>query len=166
MRKTALILCLIIAALSPAAGFALAGIYTGVVPSLLAGLLWLPARKYPHSWMPSISLTVSTALAAAGVLNGLSFILMIIGAGAALAGWDLLLLNAELENTQPGEKTRQYESRHMQTLALAVIFGILAALPRYAGNLQIPFFVMIILIAIMLFALDRIWGFLNKGGKL
>jgi hypothetical protein len=166
MRKTALIICLIFAALCPAAGYALTGKYPGVVASLLAGLLWLPARKNPHSWMPSILLIVSVTLSAAGLLIGLPFFLIVIGSVAALAGWDLLILNAELENSQSGEKTRQYESRHLQTLVLAVGFGIIATLLRYTANLRIPFFVMILLVAIMLFALDRIWGFLKKGGKL
>jgi hypothetical protein len=90
---------------------------------------------------------------------------LLFGSALALVVWDLLLLDAALGNTSPIEQTRQYESQHLQSLMLALGFGLSTALLGRLLNIQIPFIVLVLCILFILIALDRVWGYLKKTGK-
>jgi hypothetical protein len=140
------------------AGYTLTGQWIGAVIAIISGLAWLPARKYPASWLPQICLFASVCLAVAGQLTRTPPFLMICGSGFALATWDLVLLDDGLGTNSSGEQTRRYENKHLQSLALALGCGLLVALIGGALNLQIPFIVMMLFVALVLFGFERIWG--------
>ncbi|HET9912685.1 MAG TPA: hypothetical protein VFQ13_12390 [Anaerolineales bacterium] len=165
LRKTFFFICLIASVLCTAAGYAIAGNWIGVILAILMGPIWLFTRKYPDSWLLLTCLLMSVGLAVAGRLIGASPLLMILGSGLALAVWDLLFLDTSLRRNSSGEQTRQYEYRHLQSLALALGSGLLITLLGRLLNLQIPFIILMLLIAFTLFALDRVWGYLRKTGK-
>lgn len=151
----ALVLCLI-------AGYGIAGQWIGVVITIITGLGWLLGLKYPLFWLPHICLTVSVCLAVAGCLAGYSPLLMIFGSGAALAVWDVLLLDASLRSSSPGEQTRRYETDHLQLLALAIGAALVVVFLGQLLHFQVPFLVMVVFVALVVFGIDRVWGYLSK----
>jgi hypothetical protein len=161
-RKTFFILCLAVSMLCLVIGYGIAGGWIGAVTAIVTGLAWLPARKYPDSGLPLICLIVSVCLAVAGQLIGSPPLLMICGAGLALAVWDLLLLDSALRNNSFGEHTKQYESKHLQSLALALGIGLCVASLGRLLNLRIPFVLLMLFIVLILFGLDRVWSYLKK----
>ena len=122
------------------AGYGIAGQWIGAAIAIITGLAWLLARKYPASGLPFICLVVSVCLAVVGQLSGSPPLLMICGSGFALAVWDLIFLDDALGSNSSEEQTRQYESKHLQSLALALGFGLLIAFLGRLLNLQDPFF--------------------------
>ena len=130
--------------------------------AIITGLAWLPARKYPDSGLPFICLVASVCLAVAGQLIGSPPLLMICGSGFALAVWDLVFLNDALGRNSSGVQTRQYEGKHLQSLALALGSGLLVAFVGRLLNFQIPFIVMMLFVALVIFGLERIWGAIKK----
>jgi hypothetical protein len=126
---------------------------------------WLLARKYPNSALALVCLLASVSLAVAGTLIGAPSLWMIFGSTFALAAWDLLLLDSSLGNNSPGGQTRQYENKHLQSLMLALGLGLLAILPGRLLDVQIPFIVLMLFVIFMLFALDRVWGYIKRSGR-
>ncbi len=162
LRNNFFILSLALASSSLAAGYGLAGQWLGVGGAVILGLAWLLARKYPAMWLSLICLLTSMGLAVAGCLTGAVSVWMILGAGLALAVWDLLLLEAALEGCAFEEQTRRYESQHLRSLALAVGAGLLAALLGRGIPLQLPFIVLVFSASLVILGLDRIWNYLKK----
>ena len=162
-RKTFFVICLVVSMLCLAAGYGIAGQWVGTVIATITCLAWLPARKYPDSGLPLICLVVSVCLAVVGQLGGAPSLLMICGSGFALAVWDLVFLDDALGNNSFGEQTRRYENKHLQALALALGSGLTLAFVGRLINFQIPFMVMMLFVAVIIFGLERIWGVIKKG---
>ena len=162
LRKTLFVICLVVSMLCLAVGYGIAGQWIGAVIAIITGLAWLLARRYPTSWLPLMCLSASICLAVVGRLTGSPPLLMICGSGFALAVWDLLFLDDALGSNSSGEQTRQYESKHLQSLALALGSGLLVAFLGRLLNLQIPFVLLMLFIALVIFGLDRIWGHIKK----
>jgi hypothetical protein len=162
LRNTLFFVCLIVSVLCLAAGYAVAGQWVGAGAAILIGPAWVFARKYPASWLPLICLLASVGLAVMGRLSGSPALLMICGAGVALAVWDLLILIDAMGNHPSGEQPRKHEKRHIQSLALALGSGLLLACFGRSVNLQIPFAILVLFIALLLFGLDRTWVYLKR----
>jgi hypothetical protein len=165
IRNTFFATCLIVSTLCLVAGYTIAEHWIGAVIALLAGSTWLLARKNPASGLPHICLMVSVGLAVAGQLNGSPSVLMICGSGFSLVVWDLLFLDTALKNNASGEQTKRYESKHLQSLALALASGLMAASLGRLLDLQIPFIVLVFFVALTVFGLDRIWSYFKKTSK-
>jgi len=164
-RKIFFIICLGVSVFSLAAGHFIAGQWIWAFIAILIIPAWLFAQKYSDSWLPLICLLVSVCLAVIGKLDGAPPLLMILGSGIALAVWDLLLLNAALGSNSSGEQTRQYEIKHLQSLALALGFGLTVALLGRLLNFRVPFLTLVLFILLTLFGLDHIWGYIKKTGR-
>jgi len=162
LRKTFLVVCLVVLLLCLMAGYGFAGQWIGGVIALTSGLAWLPARKYPASWIPHLCLITSVGLAVTGQLTGASPLLMICGSGFALAAWDLILLDGALSTHSVVEQSERYELKHIQSLALALGAGLLVAFLGGMLNLQIPFVVMMLFVALVIFGFDRVWATIKK----
>lgn len=162
IRNTYFAICLIVSTLCLAVGYAIAGHWIGAGLAIITGLTWLLARKYPVSGLSLICLLASVGLAVAGQLTGSPPLLMICGSGFALAVWDLLFLDTALGRNASGEQTKRYESKHLQSLALALGSGLSVAFLGRFLNLQIPFVVLVLFVALAIFGLDRIWGYIKK----
>jgi hypothetical protein len=165
LRKTLFVSVLILSTLSLAAGYGIAHQWMGMIAALLLGPVWWFARKHPGPGMPFASLSFAVGLAVIGKLSGSPPVWMIVGSTAALAAWDLLLLDSALGNTVPGVAARQYENRHLWTLLLALGLALLATLLGRSITIQLPFVVLLLSLAFLLFALDRVWNILNKRAR-
>jgi hypothetical protein len=161
-RRTFFIICLVVSMLCLAAGYGIAGQWIGAVIAVITGLAWLPARKYPDSGLPLICLLASVCLAVVGQLSGASSLLMICGSGFALAVWDLVSLDNALGRDSFGEQTRRYENKHLQALALALGSGLMVVFVGHLINFRIPFMLMVLFVALVIFGLERIWGAIKK----
>ncbi|HLO29124.1 MAG TPA: hypothetical protein VK249_08320 [Anaerolineales bacterium] len=162
IRKTSFVVCLVVSMLCLAAGYGFAGQWIGTVIAITLGLAWLPARKYPVSGLPHICLIASVGLAVIGQLTGTLPLLMIIGSAFALAVWDLILLDAVLGANSSGEQIRRYENKHLQSLALVLGAGLLAACLGGLLNLQIHFVAMMLFVALVIFGFDRVWRTIKR----
>jgi hypothetical protein len=162
LRKTFFVFCQVLSILCLVIGYGIVGHWVGAVIALLTSFAWLLARIYPASGLSLICLLASVSLAVAGVLTGSPPLLMISGSGFTLATWDLLLLDTALRSNVFGEQTKRDESKHLQSLALAMGSGLfMGFLGRYL-NLQIPFIVLVLFVSLVIFGLDRIWGYIKK----
>jgi hypothetical protein len=148
-----------------AAGYWLAGQWIGILVAILVAPIWLLAQKRPASWLPYICLSLSVVLAVIGTLIGSPVLFMTLGSTVALAVWDLLWLDAALGNDPTTEPSRQYEYKHIRSLLLALGIGLLAILLGHFVTIRLPFIILILLIAFILFAMDRTLGYLKKTGK-
>jgi hypothetical protein len=161
-RKALFVISLLISTLSLAAGYGIARHWLGLSVALLLAPTWWLARKHPGSGLPLVCLSVAVGLAVIGRLTGSPPLWMISGSAAALAAWDLLLLDSALGKTAPGVPTRQYEGRHLRALLLALGSALLAILVGRFVTIQLPFVVLLLSLAFLLFSLDRIWRILKK----
>ena len=158
LRKTLSLVCSLVCAACLAAGYAMVGQWIALVAILLVFLAWLLARKWPSTWLPSTALVISVGLAATGLFAGAPPLLMILSATFALASWDQVLLDHTLTDRSSSAKTIVlFENRHDQSLAVALGLSLLIAVTGRMIRFQIPLGVMIILVILVLFSLDRIW---------
>lgn len=148
--------CSTACALCLAAGFALAGKWVGAG---LAGLVWL-GWLFAAGWPPSILLTASVALAAGGVWAGAPPLLMLPAATLALAGWDVARWEAFLDGASPAVAARS-SRRHYACLALALGPALLVAWAGGLVHFQLPFAVLVFLVALALLGLNRLWGLIK-----
>jgi hypothetical protein len=162
LRKTVFLICLAVSMLCLVAGYGIAGKWIGVVIALVTGFVWLFAGKYPSSGLPFVCLAGSVCLAVVGRLVGSPPLLMICGSGFALAVWDLIFLDEVLGGNLLEEQTKQYERKHLQSLALALGSGLLMTFLGRMINLQIPFVVAIVFVALIIFGLDRAYGYIKN----
>jgi hypothetical protein len=162
LPKNLFILCLTVSVFCLAAGYGMAGQWLGVAAAIITLPAWLLARKYPAIWLPFICLLASISLAVAGILSGPSSLWMISSSGFSLAAWDLLSFNHQLGNNPSEGQTQLYENHHIRSLAPAVAAGTLAGILGHLFVFQIPFAVLVILIILVLFGLDRTWAYIKK----
>ena len=162
LRKIFFVICIAITALSLASGFGIAGERILSLIAILIAPLWLFARKHADTWLPFFCLLTSVGLAVVGILIGASSLWMFLGSGFSLAVWDLLLLSAALENNPSGEQNSLYEIKHIQSLVLAIGFGLLLLFLGRSFTLKTPFALLILFITAVLFGLDRTLGDIKK----
>jgi len=82
---------------------------------------------------------------------------MILSAALALAGWDLLLWDHALPDDLSASMLSRITYSHYSSLALALVFGLLAALAGRLLRIQLPFGVLIFLVILALFSLEGLW---------
>jgi len=162
LRKILGFLCLILAALCMAIGYAIIGHGIAIATALVILPAWLAAYKWPSTWLPATALVVSVSLAAIGLCAGASPLLMLLGATLALANWDL----AFLDHVQVGSSSTQavtlLEKKHYQSLVLALGLALLAIITGRIIRFQIPFGGMILLVALAFLGLVRVWRMLSN----
>ncbi|HEX5837420.1 MAG TPA: hypothetical protein VFY26_06290 [Anaerolineales bacterium] len=162
LRKTLFVISLLFSTLCLAAGYGIARHWTGMIIAILLAPTWWLARKHPGSGLPFVCLSSSVGLAVIGRLTGSTALWMILGSATALAAWDLLFLDSALGNTSPGAPTRQYENQHLRALLLALGCALLAILVGRFVTIQLPFVILLLSLAFLLFSLDRVWGSIKK----
>ena len=59
-------------------------------------------------------------------------------------------------------QTRRYENKHLQSLAVVLGCGLIAALVGRLLNFEIPFAVMLLCVCLLLFGLERTWTAIKK----
>jgi len=152
--------CLALQVICLSTAFILVGKWIGLVCALGLGALWIYARNKRIAWVPHLLFLSSLSLAAAAILTGAQPVLPVIGAGFTLMVWDLFLLNSDLQDSPQKEPSRRYESRHLWLLILAATAGVLIALLGRLVSINPPFVLLVALILLAMFGLDRLWSML------
>jgi hypothetical protein len=158
LTKNLSLVCILASLACLLAGLAAGGNWPAGLPALAPALLMLLARRSrAGGWLPTAALVLSTGLAALGCLSGAQPFLLALGVIAALASWDLVLLENSLHGGPP-RQAALFEGRHLQSLALAIGLGALgvAVGAGRAFQLSLPFGVLILLVVLLLFCLDRL----------
>jgi len=171
-RKAILAVSLCLLGLSLTSGYYLIGNRIGLAASIFFIVAWLVYWRFAQtvsgsgfaSSLPPVFLFVSVGLAVSGLLLGVSAILMIVSTGLSLAVWDLLALDIALSGQPLEERGRRYEARHLHSLAMALGAGCLVSLGARLINFRVPFVVLLLVVAFVVFALDRIWAVIVTRG--
>ena len=172
-RRLLLALAWCLLGLSLISGYHAIGNLIGLLISglnLLAWLLywWLSRRAAASefvSGLPPVCLFVSVGLAVSGLLLGAPAFLMIAAAGLSLAVWDLLALDVALSDRILEEQGRRYEMRHLRSLGVALSSGLLLSCGVRLVSFGISFVVLLLLVACVIFSLDRLWAALDAEHK-
>jgi len=133
------------AALTQAIGHILQGGWLLGLVTLLAGALWawLETREWKHS--ASTGLILLTALAAWGMLLGLSLFLMTLSGVLTLAGWDLSRFRHRLQAANADTPVTEIEKAHHRRLAWVCAGGLVLASLGNAIHIQAGFLIEFIL---------------------
>ncbi len=138
-------------------GYATTRTWIAIFVVVLTLLAWLSAIQWPVGLLAYLALVVSVGLAAAGVLTGATPLWMLLGAALALASWDMVLWNRTSADNSLTLSLTLFESKHYQSLALALGPGLLAVVAGRLLHFQIPFGWMVVVVILALFSLERIW---------
>ena len=154
--------CMYASLAAAAACLGLGWIGAGNLWLALAGIIpfvgMLLARKPSLAWLAPVSLLIFVGLAVLGVFLGASPVWMVVSVVAALAAWDLVNFERAIgKNSHP-----HLEIRHLQVLFAALGLGLLAALAGRAVQFSLPFILMLALILLGLYSLDRLSHFLSQ----
>jgi len=161
LRKSLFFVCLFAASACLIVGLA------STSAQWLAGIVLIPAiallltHRVAGNWLPFAALVAFVVMAAAGLLLGSTPSLMVLSTTAALASWDLV----NLERFLGARPHPLLEKRHIQILLPSLGLGLLLALAGEMISLSLPFIVMLLLVLLILFSLDRVSRYLNQHGK-
>jgi hypothetical protein len=158
LRKSLKLICPAACAFCLAVGYALAGKWVALV---LVGLVWI-AWLFSDNWPPTLLLAASVALAAGGVWAGASPFLMIGAATLALVSWDVMNWEAFLTGELTGEVEARLERTHFAVLGLTVGPSLLLVLVGRLIQVPIPFGVLVFLVLLTFFGVDRLWHLVKK----
>lgn len=164
-RRLLLAAALCLLCLSLMSGYKAIGSLVGLLVSGLSISAWLLcwwlSRKDPTSESASVlspvCLFVSVGLAGSGLVLGAPTLPMVSAAALSLAAWDLLALDAALSGQALGEHGQRYEARHLRSLGMALGTGLLLCHVARRVSFHVPFVVLLLFVAAVVFALDRIW---------
>jgi hypothetical protein len=161
-RRLLFLACLLATLACLTGGYGMAGFWPAGIAALLplaglglAALAALAARR-PAGWLPAVCLAALVCLAGGGLLAGAPVLLMIGGATAALAAWSLANLDRALAGVPPSESEARLERVHLLTLALALGLGLLLGAAGALLPLPIPFALLVALVLLDLYSLDRV----------
>jgi hypothetical protein len=162
LRKALFLFCLVIALVCLAGGYGMVGHWIGAIPVFLTILAWPFTQKSHLAWAAPACLVSLVFLAGAGKLAGAPAFLMIPGAAAALAAWDLQELDRSIQGGSPSETVRQFEKNHIRALTIALGAGVVMAVTGSLITLQVPFVIFIGLVLLNLYSLDRVFRYLRN----
>ena len=157
--------CLGLACLALAAGYALGGLWTWGLAALLPLLLWLIGLGRPWSLPAAAGLVAFATLAAAGLLAGLAPAWMLLALVAALCAWDLDHLARRLAATDLVPHRRDLEKHHLLRLLAVAGLGLLLALVALEVELQLTFFPALLLGLLALWGLSRLVRHLRRENR-
>lgn len=155
LQKILLLLSPALSSLCLAIGYQQFGAWAALV-GLFTFLFWLAARRWKTLWMASLGLAAAVTAAVYGLAHGAALIWMLPGAALALASWDLTLLDARLANHPPGATLDALIKTHYAVLLPALGLGLLVVALGQLIRFQIPFFFMLVLVALAYFSLNRL----------
>lgn len=104
-----------------------------------AGALWLLSEWRRLRWVGSLVLLVFIGAAAYGLWLGLPASLMLIGAVAALLGWDLSAFLQRMRRASPHDDLRGMERRHLGRVSIVAALSLVIAGLAAFVRVRLPF---------------------------
>ena len=143
------------------AGFALAHLWQGVLLlSLLIGLLWI-FEKHGWNWIHHTVFGIEMSFAVGGVILGAPSYLMIAGAVASLAAWDLSDFNSSHSQSELHPLMTRFQQKRGKLLGLSLASGLLIAEIGLFIKIKLPFVVVLFIGSLVLFCLYKIIRFVK-----
>lgn len=132
--------------------------------AVLSALAMIFTCRWPFAGLATTALVAFTALAAYGLLIQADSLLMLAGAAAALAGWDLALeeIRRSRDADPDGALAGALERSHLRSLALAMGAGLLAAVIGQNLQVRLPFIVVALLVGLGVWMLERVLWEVNR----
>lgn len=132
--------------------------------ALLSALAMVFTYRWPFAGLATTALVGFTGLAAYGLLAHADSLLMLTGAAAALAGWDLALeeIRRSRDANPDGALAGALERSHLRSLALAIGAGLLAAVIGQNLQVRLPFIVVALLVGLGVWMLERVLWEVNR----
>jgi hypothetical protein len=155
-RRVLFFLCLIGSMACLAAAYGVAGLWVGSCLAILPGTFSFFSNKFPGRWLPPVFLWSTFGAAAVGILLGASAPFALFGAAFSVAAWDLMNLDRSIAGSEQTH-TARFERKHAASLGLALGVGLLLAEGGLALSLPLPFPVFLLLVALDVFCLSRIF---------
>jgi len=157
MTIIALILSILLGAISLAIGYAQAGSISYSLWFLLLAAIWLVTHFRKWYWFSSIALLITILAAAFGVWHEFSTVWMLLGALGGLLGWDLSDFARRLSYTSPMDDTRGLERLHMERVGIVAGLGLgLALLSVFIHVRRLAFEVAVGLVLLAALGLTRL----------
>jgi nitrate reductase gamma subunit len=140
------------------AGFWQVGLWKVTIAVLVCAIAWIFVRRK----FSSVCLAGSVTFAAAGLILGAAAPFMFFYAGFSLATWDLNSMDLSLSRNSPDQKSNLYQSRRLFALGFSLGAGFLIIFLGHLLRFQIPFIVMVLLLVLVFFSLNRIMRLLQQ----
>ena len=139
MSLFAMVLGIIIAAGSLGWGYSAGNLDGAARWLIIAGGIWLLGEWQRWRWLGSLILLIFIGAAAYGLWMGLPSSLMLIGAVAALLGWDLSAFLQRIRLASQYDDIRMLEARHLGRVSIvAALSLVIAGIAAYV-HVRLPF---------------------------
>ncbi len=145
-----------IALIGLAGGYGLIAQWVGAGLVLATSIAILFSNRLAAAWSPSACLVILVGLAVVGLFQGAPAFAMLPGTAAALAVWDLMNLDRTMGVSSSSGTAGRFETRHIQMLSLAIGLGVVMAFSGKLVPLPIPFVLLVLVILLDMFGLDRL----------
>lgn len=157
------ILCIILSAGLLTAGYILAGLWQIVFVFPVVLLFWVIAKRQPGISVPSVLFGSYIFLTSLGIWIGLERYLMLYGSILALASWELQLFQAGLVGEPLQSNFGLLERNHLKPLSIVIFLSLLVTTIGLNVHLTLPFGVVLFLVLLVGFLLERVYFYLTRG---
>jgi hypothetical protein len=163
---TAIILfaCILISALLLGIGFFLESMPFLAAVCVLVGLGWAYAASRRWTWVYSLAWVLIVLGSGAGLIMGLSPVLLLIAVALSLGAWDLSLFNQRLTAAIGVQEKKRLERQHLGRLAMVVAVGLLLGVIPLFLQFSLSFIWAVVIAVAVLFALNRVLAYLGGRG--
>lgn len=143
-------------------GYALAGLWLGIVLIIMLGILWLRELKQKRDWPASGFLVCFVGLAVGGIHINAGAGWMLLGLIATLSAWDLHHFFLRLAFVQESEVMKKLEHAHLRRLLIVNCLGLGLAGVALTLKIEIGFGAALLLTAIAIVCLSYFIGSLRR----
>jgi hypothetical protein len=157
MTVIALVLSILVGAVSLATGYGQAGMTVYSRWFLVLAVVWLFMQYRKWYWFSSVALLIIVVGAAYGVWREFPTVWMLLGAVGGLVGWDLSDFARRLSSASPMDDTQTLERRHLERVGIVAAVGVgLALISLYVRIHRLAFEVAVGLLLLAALGLTRL----------
>jgi len=158
----ALFVSIVLATFALVLGYALHGLWAGVLFIVALGAFWLLAQRRGWDWIASVELVifVGTAVVGLGLTSRAGW--MLLGVVAALAAWDLDHFAQRMKKGGHIEGAQALERRHLLRLLVVSGLGLLLAAVALEIKITLQMGTALLLGVLAILCLSRAVGFLRR----
>ena len=138
--------CLVVSIVCLGSAYVQSGYWWMLLAFPAMAVFWMALKQRSAFQTASGLLFTYVFLAAAGILTGVSVVLLAIGCTAALACWDLTIFGHELADSIPRNDDPRLAKHHLQSLGVALLVGLILAFVSLYLELNIPFIAVVFLV--------------------
>lgn len=142
-------------------GFYKSGLYYMEIAVAVNTILWILLRKKN----PSFCLVVSVILPITGIFLGVHSLFMILFCGFSFGAWDIAHMKIQIQKNSWNVKNGLYNSMRLISLALSLVLSFAVIFTFTLVHINIPFFIMFILVLSAFFCMYRLIQIFDKKRK-